>query len=216
MKNLFSNFNYSSYFCIKINQKNILKQMKSHISLLLLLICLNSHAQTNIVGRVYHNPNIMTGKMKELSQKADKEFDEVKNEAIKKEEEKKKRKLTAQEMAEVEEEIKEGQQMIKAMVQGIKTAITITFKDEKTAVMKVDMKIDDKVMKAAGIGWAKRKVIQAACAVSPSEKSKYTVKGNMIILEDGKEKDTLTMSSDGKYLSGKMDEETPFKLTRTK
>lgn len=186
------------------------------IPLLLLFASLSAQAQTNMVGRVYHNPNILAGKMKELSQKADKEFDEVKNEAIKKEEEKKKRKLTDKEIAQVEEKVKEGQQMLKAMEQGMKTAITITFKDEKTAIMKMDMKINDKTMKAAGIGWAKRKVIQAACAATPSEKSKYTVKGNMIIMDDGEGKDTLTLSEDGKYLSGQMDADTPFKLTRTK
>lgn len=186
------------------------------IPLLLLFASLSAQAQTNMVGRVYHNPNIMAGKMKELSQKVDKEFDEVKNEAIKKEEEKKKRKLTDKEIAQVEEKVKEGQQMLKAMEQGMKTAITITFKDEKTAIMKMNMKINDKTMKDAGIGWAKRKVIQAACAVTPSEKSKYTVKGNMIIMDDGEEKDTLTLSEDGKYLSGQMDADTPFKLTRTK
>ena len=45
------------------------------IPLLLLFASLSAQAQTNMVGRVYHNPNLLAGKMKELSQKADKEFD---------------------------------------------------------------------------------------------------------------------------------------------
>ena len=186
------------------------------IPLLLLFVSLGAQAQTNMVGRVYHNANIMAGKMKELTKDIDKKFDEMKADAIKKAEEKKKRKLTAKELAEVEEKVKEGQKMMKAIENGMKTAITITFKDAKTAIMKMDMKLDDAAMKAAGVSWAKRKMLQAACAVAPSDKSKYTVKGDMIIMDDGTDKDTLTLSEDGKYLSGKMDEDTPFKLTRTK
>ena len=69
--------------------------MKTLISLLLLLACMSSQAQTNMVGRVYHNANIMAGKMKELTKDIDKKFDEMKADAIKEAEEKKKRKLTA-------------------------------------------------------------------------------------------------------------------------
>jgi len=39
------------------------------------------------------------------------------------------------------------------------------------------------------------------------------VKDNLIICSDGSDKDTLTISEDGKYLYGKMDEKTKFKLT---
>jgi hypothetical protein len=59
-------------------------------------------------------------------------------------------------------------------------------------------------------------MIHAACAIAPSEKCKYTVKGNMIITEEGNEKDTMFLSDDGKYLTGKIDEDMTFKLTRTK
>ena len=44
---------------------------------------------------------------------------------------------------------------------------------------------------------------------------KYSVKDNLIICGDGSDRDTLTISSDGKFLYGKMDEKTKFKLTRT-
>ena len=54
-------------------------------------------------------------------------------------------------------------------------------------------------------------------AVAPSSnKATYVVKGDLIILNDGKEKDTLRLSSDGKYLYGKYEKDVNFKLTRTK
>ena len=189
---------------------------KSVILLLLLLGCAGIQAQNDLTGRVYYNANILSGKMKELSQEVNKNMAEAKAKAIKEAEEKKKRKLNASEKAEVEKKVEQAQKMIQAMEKGMKTAITVTFKDESTVVMKTDMKIEDQALKSAGVGWAKRKLIQAACAISPSEKVKYTVKGDMIILDDGKELDTMYLSNDGKTLTGKMDQEMSFTLTRTK
>ena len=189
---------------------------KSIISILLLLGCTNILAQSNLAGRVYYNADILSGKMKEISQKTKKEAANAKAEAIKKAEEKKKRKLTDAEKIEVEKETEKAQKMAEAILKGTKTSVTVTFKDDKTVVMKMEMKIDDEAMKNAGIGWAKRKAIQVATAIAPSEKSKYTVKGDMIITDDGEELDTMYLSNDGKTLTGKMDKETSFKLTRTK
>ena len=189
---------------------------KSVILLLLLLGCAGIQAQNDLTGRVYYNANILSGKMKELSQEVNKNMAEAKAKAIKEAEEKKKRKLNASEKAEVEKKVEQAQKMIQAMEKGMKTAITVTFKDESTVVMKTDMKIENQALKSAGVGWAKRKLIQAACAISPSEKVKYTVKGDMIILDDGKELDTMYLSNDGKTLTGKMDQEMSFTLTRTK
>lgn len=67
------------------------------------------------------------------------------------------------------------------------------------------------------MGWLKRKAIKAALAIAPSKSTcTYLVKDNQIILDDDGEKDTLTISADGKYLYGKFDKKTGFKLTRTK
>ena len=189
---------------------------KSIISLLLLFVCIYIQAQSNLAGRVYYNANILSGKMKEITQEVNKNMAEAKAQAIKEEEQKKKRKLNDSEKAEIEKKVEQAQKLMQAMEKGMKTAITMTFKDEKTVVMKTEMKIDDEALKSAGIGWAKRKAIQAATAISPSEKAKYTVKGNMIILEDEKEPDTMYLSNDGKTLTGKMDKDLSFKLTRTK
>lgn len=174
------------------------------------------HAQVNLAGREYYNANILSDQMQKLSQEVDNKLDEAKAKALEKAREKKKRDLTAAEKVEVEKKVEEGRKMLQAMEKGMKTAVTVTFKDEKNAVVKIDMKIDDTAMKAAGIGWAKRKMIQAAVSLMPSQKGKYKVSGNMVVLEDDEEPDTMFLSNDGKYLTGKLDENKPFKLTRTK
>lgn len=189
---------------------------KSVFIALLLLAAVGAQAQTSLVGRVYHHPNILTDELNKLTTEANKDMKKDVDKAIKKAEEKKGRKLTAEELAELNKEVEEAQKMLKALKEGMKTAVTITFKDEKTMVMKADMKIDDEVMKKAGIPWAKRKMMKVAMAVAPSEKASYERKGNLIIVKDDKEVDTLRLSDDGKYLSGKMDKDTPFRLTLVK
>ena len=189
---------------------------KSFLIALLLLVAVGTQAQTSLVGRVYHHSNILADTMKELTADANKDMKKNVDEAIKKAEEKKGRKLTTEELAELNKKVEEAQKMMKALKDGMKTAVTITFKDEKTMVMKADMKIDDEVMKKAGIPWAKRKLIKAAMAIAPAEKSSYERKGNLIIVKDDNEVDTLRLSDDGKYLSGKMDKDTPFRLTLIK
>lgn len=189
---------------------------KSVFIALLLLAAVGAQAQTSLVGRVYHHPNILTDELNKLTTEANKDMKKDVDKAIKKAEEKKGRKLTAEELAELNKEVEEAQKMMKALKDGMKTAVTITFKDEKTMVMKADMKIDDEVMKKAGIPWAKRKMMKVAMAVAPSEKASYERKGNLIIVKDDNEVDTLRLSDDGKYLSGKMDKDTPFRLTLVK
>lgn len=189
---------------------------KSVFIALLLLAAVGAQAQTSLVGRVYHHPNILTDELNKLTTEANKDIKKEIDDAIKKAEKKRGRKLTAKELAEINKEVEEAQKMMKALKDGMKTAVTITFKDEKTMVMKADMKIDDEVMKKAGIPWAKRKMMKVAMAVAPSEKASYERKGNLIIVKDDKEVDTLRFSDDGKYLSGKMDKDTPFRLTLVK
>ena len=83
--------------------------------------------------------------------------------------------------------------------------------------MSVDMSISDDAMKAAGIGWLKRKAMKAAMAIAPSsQKVSYVIQGDLVICSDGKEKDTLRLSKDRQFIYGKMDEKTPFTLKPTK
>ena len=187
--------------------------------LLILMIGIYSvNAQTSLAGRTYHHSNIMVDAMNDATKDLDKKLLEAKKKAIAEGEKKKGRKLTADEIAKIDKELKEKKEQINAIKKGMKTAITIEFIDSKKMVIKPDIKIDDAALKAAGMGWLKRKALKAALALAPkSEKGTYIVKGNMVIMTDSdNEKDTMTISQDGKYLSGKFDGNTPFKLTRTK
>ncbi len=190
--------------------------MKRLFSIIILAaIAFVANAQTSLVGRVYYHPNIMADVLKAEVGDIDKKMAEAKTEALAKAAKEKGRALTADEKAKIEKEVDAAAKMADVTMKGTKTAITVTFKSDKEMEMKMKLQIDEEAMKNAGMGWAKRKAIKAAFALLPStEKMQYTVKDNLIICNDGKEKDTLTVSDDGKYLYGKMDEKTKFKLTR--
>ncbi|MBQ9224221.1 MAG: hypothetical protein IJ166_10950 [Prevotella sp.] len=191
---------------------------KLYVLLLVVLICGTQYvqAQTNLSGRVYYNANIMADEMNKMVKDAKSDITKKRNEMIAKKEKDLGRKLNQKELAMIDEGVQKGQKMMDAVRKGMKTAVTVTFKNDKELVMKADMKIDDEVMKAAGIGWAKRKLMKAAMAVMPSQKGKYVVMGNTIYVDEGDgEKDTLQLSADGKSLYGKMDNK-KFTLKRTK
>ncbi len=194
------------------------KRVLVFFSALFISSLLVTNAQTSLAGRSYHHPNIMADAMKDATKDLDKKITEAKKKAIAVGEKKKGRKLTAEETAKIDKELKEKVEEVNAIKKGMKTAITIEFIDDKKIVLKPDIKINDDALKAAGMGWLKRKALKAALALAPkSEKGTYIVKGDMIIMTDSNnEKDTMTISKDGKFLYGKFDEKTPFKLTRTK
>ena len=181
----------------------------------LALICIGINAQSNLVGRVYYNENIMSNEINDMLKDIDKEMAESKATAIEKAEKKKGRKLTTEEIAKIDIEMKEAKELANAMKKGMKVSITITFKDENIITAKIKMNVSDDILKAAGVSWAKRKAIKLATSISPTEKTNYFVKDNLIICDDGKEKDTLKISNDGKYLYGKFEKNQPFTLTRT-
>lgn len=185
------------------------------IIILTATVFVGAQAQTSLVGRVYYHPNIMADEMKNMQNEVDSKLDETIKEEMAKAEKKKGRPLTAEEKTEVKKKVEEARKVAEALMKGTKTAITVTFKTENELSMQMKMQVDDEALKNAGISWAKRKALKAAIALLPSsQKMKYSVKDNLIICSDGKEKDTLTVSDDGKYLYGKMDEKTKFKLTR--
>jgi len=171
-------------------------------------------AQSSLVGRTYYNANILGEKMNEAISMA---MPDAKAKKIAEEEKAKGRKLTAAEKAEIDKKMQESLQKADAVMKGMTTAITVEFKSETQAIMKMDMQISEDAMKKAGISWAKRKAMKAAMALAPStQKANYVVKGNLVILDPNDESDTLRLSDDGKYLYGKFDKKTNFKLTRTK
>lgn len=181
----------------------------------LALTYIGVNAQTNLVGRVYYNENIMSNEINDMLKDIDKEMAESKAKAIEEAEKKKGRKLTTEEIAKIDKEMKEAKELANAMKKGMKVSITITFKDENIMIAKIKMNVSDDILKAAGVSWAKRKAIKLATSISPTEKTNYFVKDNLIICDDGKEKDTLKISNDGKYLYGKFEKNQPFTLTRT-
>ena len=191
--------------------------MKRLFSIIVLTatVFVGAQAQTSLVGRVYYHPNIMADEMKNMQNEVDSKLDETIKEEMAKAEKKKGRPLTAEEKTEVKKKVEEARKVAEALMKGTKTAITVTFKTENELSMQMKMQVDDEALKNAGISWAKRKALKAAIALLPSsQKMKYSVKDNLIICSDGSDKDTLTISEDGKYLYGKMNEKTKFKLTR--
>lgn len=194
--------------------------MKQTLIMALLLVSIMAGAQTNLTGRIYANANIMQQELNEQFKDIDKKIADKRKELIAKAEEKKGRKLTADEVKKIDAEMAQAKQMVMAIKKGMKTSVSVEFKSQKDAVMRMDMNISDEALKAAGVGWLKRKALKVALAAAPkSQKVTYEVKGNMIITSDGEEKDTLHMSTDGKYLYGVMDDgkkKTKMTLTRTK
>ena len=171
----------------------------------------------SLAGRTYYNANILAGEMNKKLKEVDQKLPEIRAEKYAKFEKEKGHKPTAAEKAKLDKEVDDAIAKTKILAKGATTAITVEFKTEKNAVMKADMNVSDDAMKAAGIGWLKRKAMKAALAVAPSStKATYGVKGDLIILNDGEEKDTLRLSNDGKYLYGKFEDDINFKLTRTK
>lgn len=173
-------------------------------------------AQTSLKGRVYHNPNIME---KVMNQEADidKEIAEARAKAIAKKEKEKGRKLTQKEIAELDKAMADAKKQAQIAKKALTMALTIEFTSATDVVMKQKTKVDDDALKTMGVGWLKRKAIKASIALMPeSHKVKYEVKGNKVIIIDDKERDTLTLSNDGKTLSGTFDKDTKYTLKRTK
>lgn len=182
-----------------------------------MMFAMNLQAQNSLVGRTYYNANIMTDALNEVTKDMDKKVQDAKTEEIAKLEKKEGRKATRAEIAEIDAKMQKAQKMMEAMTKGMTTELTVTFKTEKEAVMKANISVSDEALKNAGIGWMKRKALKAAIALIPStEKSSYIVKDNLVIMIDDDEgNDTLRLSNDGKYLFGKFDKKTDYKLTRT-
>ena len=219
---MFFAFTDKVYLCDrKCMKKMIVKglQTKSFLvaTVMLLGSIITSKAQVSLAGHTYHNANITAGLMDEAMKDIDQKMAAARKRAIAEGESKKGRQLTAAEIQEIDKRIAESRQMLTAFKKGIRTEITIEFKTDKNMVMKADMKISDDAMKAAGIDWLRRKAMKAMMLLSPkSQKGTYIVENELVILNDGEEKDTLRLSSDVKYLYGILDKNTHYTLTRTK
>ena len=170
-------------------------------------------AQTSLVGSLYENGNIMADEMNKVKNELTNSSDSIRAATIAKAEKDKGRALTAAERAEVDKQMVQAQAVMDAM----KTGVSVEFTSAQELVMHLKVELDDNILKNVGISWAKRKVMKAAIAAMPSKhKAKYVVQGNLIITDDGSEKDTMRLSDDRKYLYGQLDPEKKFKLTKTK
>ena len=182
----------------------------------LMMASASASAQTSLKGRVYYHPNIMEQAMgPEVD--IDKKIAEARANAIAKKEKEKGRKLTKAETAKLDKETANARKQAEVMKKALTVAITVEFTSATDVIMSQKTKIDDDALKKMGVGWFKRKALKAALALSPeSQKEKYEVKGNKVFFIDGKDRDTLTLSNDGKTLSGELDKDTKFTLKRTK
>ena len=77
---------------------------------------------------------------------------------------------------------------------------------------KLEKEINEKVAQAKAMA----KGMTTAITVEFKTEKNAVMKADLIILDDGEEKDTLRLSSDGKFLYGKFEKDVNFKLTRTK
>ena len=188
------------------------------LSAMMFLCSAGAMAQTNLSGRTYYNANIMAEDLNATSKDIDKKLADARVRAYAKIEQKKGRKPNEKEKAAIEKELQKAAEVSKAVKNGgITIKIKIDFTSDKDMVMDAESKVTEEVLKAAGVSWLKRKAMKAALSLAPSKiKGTYVVNGNMVIFDEDGEKDTLTLSPDGKYLYGKYDKKRNFKLTRTK
>jgi hypothetical protein len=181
-----------------------------------IMTAMNLQAQTNLQGHIYKNPNIFAEQFDKLT---DEEIVKGKKQWTAEFEKKKGRKPTAKEIAKRDKGIEEARQMAEAMKKGVVGSITIEFKTAKDLEVTSFMKVDEYALKAAGMGWLKRKALRIAIGKGRSEveQATYIVKGNLIITTDKKkDKDTLRISDDGQHLYGKIDEKQKFTLKKIK
>lgn len=186
-------------------------------TLLALTALLQVQAQTNLTGRIYANSNIMADEMNKIVALVDQKIDSMRLAKLAEFEKTKKRKPNTKEKAEIEAVLKKAKEATMAIKNGVKTAISVEFKDTRNLVMTAKISVDDNALKLAGVPWVKRKAMKAALAVMPTtQKATYKQQGNLIICEDPDEPDTLRLSADGKYIYGTFDKKQKFRLSRTK
>ena len=186
-------------------------------TLLALTALLQVQAQTNLTGRIYANSNIMADEMNKIVALVDQKIDSMRLAKLAEFEKMKKRKPNTKEKAEIEAILKKAKEATMAIKNGVKTAISVEFKDTRNLVMTAKIAVDDNALKLAGVPWVKRKAMKAALAVMPTtQNATYKQQGNLIICEDPDEPDTLRLSADGKYIYGTFDKKQKFRLSRTK
>ena len=96
------------------------------LAIVAIMTAIGVNAQTNLTGRVYHNPNIMANMMDQEAN-IDKKIAEARKEAIAKMEKKKGRKLTKEELAKIDKELAG----IKKQAEAAKKCMSTDFNSEE-------------------------------------------------------------------------------------
>ena len=122
------------------------------LAIVAIMTAIGVNAQTNLTGRVYHNPNIMANMMNQELNISDK-IAEARKEAIAKMEKKKGRKLTKEELAKIDKKLAEIKKQAEAAKKCMSTAITVEFTSATDLVMRQKTRVDDETLKILGIGW---------------------------------------------------------------
>ena len=134
-------------------------------------------AQTSLVGRTYRSANKLMEMMKEGG--------------------------VSVELKDPEKQKELQETMDKAM----SMYYYVIFKTDATLTMKITANVDDDLMKQAGIGWAKRKLMKVLFKTMNHEgEMPYRVQDRLVIAGKAGELDTLRLSADGKQLTMEMTE----------
>ena len=184
-------------------------------SLLLLVCSISTFAQGGLKGREYYSSDIIAEKLDAAVKEIEQNRQQLRAEAIAKLEEKKGRKLTDAETESIDLQLDEELEKAKLQKASTTMSLTITFTRDNELSIKPQKKIDEEVLKQAGLNWIKRKSM-VVTTVLPTKSNKITFfrKGNLIITKT-ETPDTLQMSEDSKFLYGKFND-IPFSLPRTK
>ena len=186
------------------------------ISCLLFVVCsVATFAQGGLKGRVYYSSDIIAEKLDAAVKEIEQNRSQLRSEAISKLEEKKGRKLNATEIESIDSELDSELEKAKLLRASTSMSHTISFTRDNELVIKPNKKIDDEVLKQAGLNWIKRKSMMVkSMMTTKSNKVTFFRKGNLIITK-AETPDTLQISEDNKFLYGKFDD-ISFMLTRTK
>jgi len=186
------------------------------IGLLLLLTAVTASAQENLVGRVYHSPNILDGQMSELADGA-RVMREARRETYAKSTEKKGSKLTPGDRVQIELRFRDGLARMDAMSRGLQVAVSLTFRSAGRLLVEADYRVDDEALEAAGYDEKKRQAVRAALARRPKKtKASYRREGRLVIVSYGSACDTLRLSPDGQRLQGRLRGKLDVTLQRTR
>lgn len=110
-------------------------------------VALGLSAQVNMSGRIYHCSNIMDGEWNDIMKEVNLKVDSLKTDLVEKAKKEKGRELTAEEVKEINEKVKEAQHKMAEMKKTMTVEISVEFTSEKDLVMRHKMSVNDALLK---------------------------------------------------------------------